>query len=174
MALPFVLYKKVILLEYDIDGVRERALALFAGRARRNLGLPKDVCIFITTNDHVRRLNRRHRGKDEPTDVLSFPPGIPRWSAGDIAISAPLAAANAAELGHSVETELKILILHGVLHLAGFDHERDNGEMQARELDLRKQFKLPLGLIERSHSAAKPFASEWPAASHPGRRKVRR
>jgi probable rRNA maturation factor len=171
---PLCLLAKVILLEHDINGVRERALALFAGRARRTLGLPKDVCIFITTNGQVRELNRRHCGKDEPTDVLSFPPGIPSWSGGDIAISAPIAAAHAAELGHSVETELKILILHGVLHLAGYDHERDGGEMEARELDLRKQFKLPLGLIERTHALAQPLASEWPAVPRRRKRKVRR
>jgi probable rRNA maturation factor len=141
----------VILLEYDIDGVRERALALFAGKARRILAMPQDVCILITTDDEVRKLNRRHRGKDKATDVLSFPSAVSSWSAGDIAISAPIATANAVDFGHSVEAELKVLILHGLLHLAGYDHERDHGDMLARELDMRRQFKLPLGLIERTH-----------------------
>ena len=72
--------------------------------------------------------------------------------AGDIAISAEIAAANAAELGHSVETELKILILHGLLHLAGYDHETDNGEMRAREDQAcASSLRLPVGLIERTH-----------------------
>ncbi len=141
----------MILLVQDIDGVRERARSLFAGRARRALRLEKDICILITSNDEVRELNRRHRRKDRPTDVLSFLSVRPQF-AGDIAISAEIAATNAFELGHSVETELKILILHGLLHLAGYDHEKDSGEMEAREFALRREFKLPVGLIERAQS----------------------
>ena len=99
-------------------------------------------------------MNRRFRHKDEATDVLTFrmSPNRAR-SAGDIAISAEIAEQNAAELGHSTETELRILILHGLLHLAGYDHETDNGEMKARETELRQQLKLPTGLIERAHGA---------------------
>lgn len=172
-ALPFVLYKKVIILEQDIDGVRERALALFAGQARRTLGLPKDIYILITSNDEVWKLNRKYRQKDEPTNVLSFPASSQSFS-GDIAISAEIAARNAAELGHSVEAELKVLILHGLLHLAGYDHETDHGKMEAREFKLRQEFKLPLGLIERSHSAAKKTATPSPPASRHRRRKAAR
>jgi probable rRNA maturation factor len=141
----------VVLLEHDIDGVRTRALALFAGRARRALRLRQDVSILVTTSEKLCELNRRHRRKNRPTDVLSFLANAPD-SAGDIAISAEIAAANARALGHSAETELKILILHGMLHLAGYDHETDNGEMRATESALRSQFKLPVGLIERAHS----------------------
>ena len=79
---------------------------------------------------------------------------MPKW-AGDIAISGEIAASNAGELGHSIETELKILILHGLLHLAGHDHETDDGEMQTREAKLRQQLKLPVGLIERTQGVAK-------------------
>lgn len=148
----------MILLVHDADGIRERALSLFAGRARRALQVPADVCILITSNAEVRELNRRHRRKDKPTDVLSFPSGRTEL-AGDIAISAEIAGANAVERGHSIETELKILILHGLLHLAGYDHENDRGEMEARELALRQEFKLPIGLIERTHSGGlKPQA----------------
>ena len=148
----------MILLAHDADGARERALSLFAGRARRALQIPTDVCVLITSNAEVRELNRRHRRKDKPTDVLSFPAGRPEF-AGDIAISAEIAAANAVERGHSIETELKILILHGLLHLAGYDHENDRGEMEARELALRQEFKLPVGLIERTQSGSvKPQA----------------
>src|SRR5271166_6102595 len=124
------------------DGVRERALTLFLGRARRALGLHHEVCVLITSNDEVRELNRRHRHQDQPTDVLSFRSVSPRF-ADDVAISAEIAASNAAQLGHSTETELKILILHGLLHLAGYDHEKDNGRMRAREAELRQRFKLP-------------------------------
>ena len=75
--------------------------------------------------------------------------------AGDIAISAEIAAANAADVGHSTEIELKVLILHGLLHLAGYDHETDKGEMQARETKMRQQLGLPPGLIERTHATGK-------------------
>ena len=98
-------------------------------------------------------LNRRYRRKNKPTDVLSFPSGVP-GVAGDIAISLEIAAANAAEIGHSLATEVKVLILHGLLHLAGYDHETDDGEMQARETAMRQELKLPVGLIERTHAAA--------------------
>ena len=84
--------------------------------------------------------------------MFSRSPRRVRRLAGDIAISAEIAAANAAELGHSAETELKILILHGLLHLAGYDHENDKGEMRAYEARLQKQFGLPTGLIERTHA----------------------
>ncbi len=161
-ALPFVLEKKVIVLEHKTQAVSVRALSLFAAKARRALGLAGEVNVRITSDRELRELNRRFRWKDRPTDVLSFPSDMPKL-AGDIAISADIAAANAAEIGHPPETELKILILHGMLHLAGYDHETDNGDMQSRETELRRQLGLPSGLIERSHSGRRP-----------GTRKVRR
>ncbi len=140
----------MVLLEHQIGGVRERALALFAGKAQRAIGLRGEVVIFVTTSRQVQDMNRLYRKKNEPTDVLSFPSQSPQL-AGDIAISSEIAAKNAAALGHSPETELRILILHGLLHLAGYDHETDNGEMRAYEAKLRKQLGLPIGLIERAH-----------------------
>jgi probable rRNA maturation factor len=111
------------------------------------------VIILITTSAELRDLNRQYRHKDEPTDVLSFQShSAGKKITGDIAISAEIAAANAVELGHSTETEIKILILHGLLHLAGYDHETDGGQMLARETELRQQLKLPAGLIERAHT----------------------
>jgi probable rRNA maturation factor len=101
----------------------------------------------------MQSLNRRFRGKNKATDVLSFPSQT-RGVAGDIAISLEIATRNAAALGHDLATEVKVLILHGMLHLAGYDHEIDDGEMQAREASLRQKFKLPVGLIERTHTAA--------------------
>jgi probable rRNA maturation factor len=151
---PFVIETKVIILEQENKEVRQRALALFAAKARRAVGLRGEVTIRITSSGEMQELNRRFRKKNKPTDVLSFPPGLPNL-AGDIAISAEIAAASAAELGHSTETELKILILHGLLHLAGYDHEGDNGEMQAREASLRRKLGLPVGLIERAYGTAK-------------------
>jgi probable rRNA maturation factor len=143
----------VVLLEQQTGGVRERALALFAGKAQRAVGVPGEVCIFITSSSDLQDMNRRFRQKNEPTDILTFSLRPNRAkSAGDLAISADIAAQNAAALGHSTETELKILILHGLLHLAGYDHETDDGQMLARENKLRLQLKLPTGLIERAHA----------------------
>jgi probable rRNA maturation factor len=130
-----------------------RALSLFATRAQHALGLPGEVNIYVTSSREMQDLNRRYRRKNKPTDVLSFPsraPGV----AGDIAISLEIAAANAADIGHSLATEVKVLILHGLLHLAGYDHETDSGEMLARETAMRQELKLPVGLIERTHAAA--------------------
>lgn len=114
--------------------------------------LTGEVNICITSNREMQALNRRFRKKNKATDVLSFPSEA-KGVAGDIAISLEIAAANAAELRHSLATEVKILIVHGMLHLAGYDHESDNGEMQAREASLREKLKLPVGLIERTQQA---------------------
>ena len=100
------------------------------------------VACLITSDAELRRLNHKFRGKDYPTDVLSFPPD-------DIAISFDRAAAQAAELGHGVEDELRVLMLHGLLHLAGMDHETDRGAMARAEIRWRKRLGLPSGLIER-------------------------
>lgn len=102
---------------------------------------------LITTDAELRRLNREFRKKDYATDVLSFP-----GSPGEIAISFDRAAEQAAEMGHSVDAELRILMLHGLLHLSGMDHETDSGEMAKAEARWRKKFKLPVGLIERAHA----------------------
>ncbi|MBM3724769.1 MAG: rRNA maturation RNase YbeY [Acidobacteria bacterium] len=104
------------------------------------------LCL-LTDDRELRRLNRRFRGKDEPTDVLSFPePG----SLGEIAISVGRARQQAAAFGHDVETEIRILILHGLLHLLGYDHENDRGRMARAEARWRAAFHLPSGLIERT------------------------
>ena len=127
-------------------------LSRFATRVQHALGIAGEVNIGITSNREMKALNRRFRKRNKPTDVLSFPsttPGV----AGDIAISLEIAADNAAELGHSLAAEVKILILHGMLHLAGYDHEIDDGEMRERETELRQQLKLPVGLIERTHGS---------------------
>ncbi len=99
----------------------------------------------------MRRLNSRFRGKSRPTDVLSFPAAASaNGFVGDIAISLDIAEYNARLLGHSVNDEIRILILHGMLHLAGYDHESDKGEMATKEIVLRRRLALPTGLIERS------------------------
>src|SRR5205807_6150307 len=108
-----------------------------------------------------RRLNRSYRGKNSPTDVLSFPAAEmdatgPQTVAGDLAISLDTAARQAAEHGLTLRDEVCILLLHGTLHLAGYDHETDSGEMAAREAELRHTLRLPTGLIARSERGTAP------------------
>src|SRR5690348_6388815 len=109
------------------------ALSTFLRRAQKAVGLHGDVNVLLTANEHMRRLNRQFRQKNKATDVLSFPADLsgksPEKYAGDLAISVEIARQSAEQLGHSLEEEIKVLMLHGVLHLAGYDHESDNGEM---------------------------------------------
>jgi probable rRNA maturation factor len=136
----------VIILETAIDGISRQTLARFATRARELAGVSGEVAVLITSSQQIQQLNRRFRGKNKPTDVLSFP----REDGGDIAISAEIAQSNAQRFRHSTAAEIKVLILHGMLHLAGYDHEADNGRMQKREAKLRAQLRLPASLIQRS------------------------
>jgi len=137
-ALPFVLEKKVIVLENKTLAVRVRALSLFIAKAQRALGLEGEVNVRITSNRELQELNRRFLRKDKPTDVLSFPSDMAKV-AGDIAISADIAAANAADFGHPTETELKVLILHALLHLAGYARSEDLHALARKRIErLRK------------------------------------
>ena len=133
-------------------GLSEPALERFVARAKRAVRLRGTVNVLVTTSRELRILNHRFRGLDKATDVLSFPPifGLIPDFAGDVAISADIAAQNARRLGHSAAVEIKILALHGVLHLAGYDHERDAGEMGRKEAGLRKKLGLPVALIARN------------------------
>ena len=159
---PYLLtpFAKVVLINQSVAGVSAAMLARFLGRARRVAGLAGEVTVLIASSAELRRLNRQFRGHDYATDVLSFPsalrPAGSRLAAGgylgDIAISADIARDNGKLLGHGAAIEIKILILHGLLHLAGYDHERDNGSMARRELRLRRELKLPQALIERGHA----------------------
>ena len=110
------------------------------------------VTVLLTTDAAIRKLNRQFRGVDKPTDVLSFPAADQGSGqvAGDLAISIPTAKRQAQEQGHSLSMEVKVLILHGLLHLAGYDHESDGGQMARRERVLRGRLGLPQGLIERA------------------------
>ena len=146
--------RKLILLRKPEEGVSEAALQRFAARARRATGLKGELAVLITGNREIRALNRTFRRKDRPTDVISFPSDMD-GVAGDIAISIDIARQNGRKLGHGTLPELKILILHGMLHLKGMDHEQDNGEMARRELRLRRELGLPEGLIERTNGATK-------------------
>lgn len=135
----------------SILGVSAPQIQRFARRAQALAEVKGEVDILISSNARLRDLNRRFRRKNKPTDVLSFP----RPSGGDIAISADTARENARLYGHSLADELKILVLHGMLHLAGYDHENDHGRMARAEARLRSQLKLPASLIDRTHSSGK-------------------
>ena len=153
MALPFVLSlrkgaERVVIVREKIEAVSTAVLNRFAQNAKRRVGLAGEVSILITSSDEVRQLNRKFRKKNKATDVLSFP-SHDFENSGDIAISWEIARENGDALGHGTPTELKVLILHGMLHLAGYDHESDSGEMATLEMELRKKLRLPQGLIER-------------------------
>lgn len=117
------------------------------------------VTVALVPDSRVRRLNRRYRRADRPTDVLSFPasadrlrrgrPSGERGFLGEIVIAAGVARRQARAAGHSLQTELRVLALHGVLHLLGYDHERDAGQMARLEARLRARGGLRTGLIER-------------------------
>jgi len=145
-----------IILKRRVPGLGRRELTAFVTAACRAARLRGMVTLMVTDNRELRALNLRFKGADRATDVLSFPaPVFVRGFAGDIAISVEIAAKNARRLGHSVSDEIRILVLHGVLHLAGYDHDSDNGEMASRELLMRKRLSLPTGLIERNASSRK-------------------
>jgi probable rRNA maturation factor len=158
------------------DLPKARTLARFLKTAQEAVGLKGQVTVLLTTDEAIRGLNRRFCGKNKATDVLSFPTeGPSRGSgaeriAGDLAISVDTARKQAAEQGHELTSELKVLMLHGLLHLAGFDHEIDDGEMARREMKLRAKLKLPQGLIERAGSDA---ASQQASKSAHGHKLVR-
>jgi len=157
------LHWTMILIEPTIQvrfgrALRPRVLAAFLKHASESARLAGDVDVLLTSDAHLRRLNREFRGKDRPTDVLSFPAPESlnghRRVAGDLAISVETAARQAEERGHALATELEILVLHGLLHLAGYDHETDQGRMARKEAALRRRFGLTEGLIERSAKLA--------------------
>jgi probable rRNA maturation factor len=146
----------MVIFDPPISGASTRSVSAvqlqrFALRAQTLTRVKGDVDILIASSQRLRDLNRRFRRKNKPTDVLSFP----RPSGGDIAISVQIALDNAHQFGHNLATELKILVLHGMLHLAGYDHELDNGRMARAEARLRSQLKLPASLIDRTHSSGK-------------------
>jgi len=146
-----------------------RDLDRFLARARRRLRLPKDsFAVCLVTDAEIARWNRAYRGKSGPTDVLSFATNVPKTERGhgrkgrvrkddlldaaaanhsaqyigDIAISPAVAKRNASRFGRTFDDEMRILILHGILHLMGYDHEADDGQMERRENKLRRELRL--------------------------------
>ncbi len=152
----------------DIRLPSARTLSRFLATAQQAVRLKGQVTVLLTTDAAIRKLNRQFRGKNKATDVLSFPAsGVgAEGVAGDLAISVTTALGQAAEQGHSLSTEIKVLVLHGLLHLAGYDHEADDGKMARRERTLRAKLNLPQGLIERSKTAAQPPRRGKPRIAH--------
>lgn len=161
----------MVIFRKQVAGLSEASLARFAVRAGRAAKLRGAVQILVTGNREMQSLNRRFRAHDRPTDVLSFPAGsfpaetASQKLAGDIAISAEIAARNARLLKHSCADEIKVLVLHGILHLAGYDHETDSGAMARKEMQMRRALRLPCGLIERNDSPARNAISGTEARS---------
>ncbi len=113
----------------------------------------KDIELVITTNESIQKLNKEFRKIDAPTDVISFPlENIPHSPLGSIIISVDKAKEEAEKLKHSVEEEITLLFIHGLLHLLGYDHEKDNGEMREKEKKIIEEYNLPKSLIVRSLS----------------------
>lgn len=136
-------------------GLSRSGLARFLSEAQRTVGLVGSVDVLLAGDTTLRRLNREFRGKDKATDVLSFPAAeFAGEFAGDLAISLDTAARQAREHGHSLRDEVRVLLLHGLLHLSGMDHESDRGEMAAKEAELRGRLRLKSGLIARVEGAA--------------------
>lgn len=112
----------------------------------------KDIDLMLVNNQTIQEYNLQYRGKDVPTDVLSFPidDDMPHAPLGSIIISLEYASNIAKELAHGLDDEVSLLLIHGILHLLGFDHEVDNGEMREKEKEWMEYFNLPLSLIERN------------------------
>ena len=134
-------------LRVEVVGGRSPGLAAWLARVApaRARGA---VTVAIVPDARVRTLNKQYRRKDAATDVLSFPSGEKGYL-GDVVIAAGVARRQARDAGHAVQTELRVLALHGLLHLLGYDHERDDGRMRRLEQRLRRKGGLVEGLIER-------------------------
>lgn len=165
----------MIVFETTVKGVSRSGLERFARQAQKLAGVSGDVAVLIAGNRRLRQLNRSFRRKDKPTDVLSFPRhDLHGKEGGDIAISADIARENAERYGHRTSAELKILVLHGMLHLAGYDHETDSGAMEKTEARLRARLKLPGSLIGRTLGARSLTAHSQtarPSAAARGKRR---
>jgi probable rRNA maturation factor len=129
--------------------LKRSAVEKFARVVRDQVARGQEFHCLVAGDAELRALNLRFRGKDAATDVLSFPSGGGD-AIGDIAISLGRARAQARERGHSIEQEVCILMLHGILHLLGMDHEADNGKMARAEARWQRKLGLPAGLIERA------------------------
>lgn len=128
----------------------KRSLKSFARTLSERVGSGRSWTCLITNDQELHRLNAAFLGHDYATDVLSFPAASAEEHLGEVAISTERAHEQAAQFGHILMSEIRILMLHGFLHLTGMDHERDRGEMARAEKKWRGEFDLPSTLIARS------------------------
>lgn len=141
----------------DLDNQTTLTVDLEALEKIAHMLSDKEVELIISDDQTIQELNAEHRGKDSTTDVLSFPLETPfteqsvfNMPLGSIVIAQSFVKEKAETLGHSQQDELSLLFIHGMLHLLGFDHENDDGEMRAREKELIVQLGLPESLIIRT------------------------
>jgi len=132
--------------------LRRPPIETFARGLRDAVTAGREFHCLITDDRELRRLNRQFLSQDYATDVLSFPAAEGAGWLGELAISAGRAAKQARDFGHSQLDEIRILMLHGVLHLLGMDHETDRGQMARAETRWRKKLHLPPGVIARARS----------------------
>jgi probable rRNA maturation factor len=144
----------------DLDNQTSLAVDLEALEKIAEALSDKEVELIITDDETIQELNAQHRGKNNTTDVLSFPMEAPfteqsifGMPLGSIIIAESFVKEKAAEFGHTVQDELSLLFIHGMLHLLGFDHENDHGEMRMREKELIEAFDLPNSLIVRTEES---------------------
>jgi probable rRNA maturation factor len=130
----------VVLLNRQRRRVSPARLRRVLGGAAAALGVRGEVAVVLAGDRLLHRLNRDYRGKDRPTDVLSFPGDGGEGGLGDVVISVETAARNARALGRTLARELDVLALHGFLHVLGYDHENDDGTMNRLERRLRRRW----------------------------------
>jgi len=143
----------------DVDNQTTLSIDLDALEKISDTLSSKEVELIIVNDETMLSLNMEHRGKESTTDVLSFPMEAPfteesifGMPLGSIVIAGSFVTKEAQKLGHTEQDELSLLFIHGMLHLLGFDHEVDDGEMRAREAELIETFGLPKSLIQRTES----------------------
>jgi len=123
----------------------------FINEITKHLNITKDIELILTTNKDITTINKNYRGVDKATDVLSFPlENIDFMPLGSIVISIDKAREISEKLNHSLDEEIALLYIHGLLHLLGYDHEIDDGEMRDKEKEIIEYFNLPKSLIVRS------------------------
>lgn len=141
-----------LLFRAQTPGLSRRSTRRFVKKLANEVAGGRPFGCLITSDAELRRLNRDFRRQDHTTDVLSFPAADAEGFLGEIAISYPRAKEQAAGYGVSIQQEVEILLLHGLLHLLGMDHEKDRGRMARAEAQWRAALGLPCGLIERAHA----------------------
>ena len=136
----------------DLDNQTDLEIDILALETISNDLTSKDIELIFVKNDEIQELNKEHRNIDKATDVLSFPLefDLPNMPLGSVVISVDFVEEKAKDYNHSFEDELKLLFIHGLLHLLGFDHEVDDGEHREKEEELIEKYNLPKSLIVRN------------------------